>query len=552
MFEEFERQLAFAPPEALRRQMEAAERLAHEVDPAATYPFEFVQWRLTGFRAKDAALAAIGGDALRGDLSTFVLHLSERLTLSHDERQGGAIAIRELAGELGVTEKTLRRWRERGLIAHRIMLADGRSRVGVYRDEWQRFVTSNAALIDEARTFTRMDEATEARVLDEVRALVEAGQTPNLAAKKVARAIGRSHETIRQLLLRTPGELTPGRRAIGSRQRTHDRSTRERRLAYRAWRFGVPLERIALAGETKVDAVRRRIDSVRAERLRSIRLTWIEFPTFDRPDARETILGSESVRQDLRPTCDPHDVLAMVRALAAERSTGPRVESIDEAMLAAYNFLKRGAKQAIGTLERSPDRRALDRIETDLRWALRLQRRLVERLLPGAILRVEQSLNGSLPRRPVEEVRSLVVRCVAIVAEVIESVDPSKRQSARRLVALDTDRMLAQHAASLRSTRAAVRHEPGALAIPELFECVVPWSGIVEVLSRGASQSTALPPPQRELLARRYGWDGRPPATLEELASAGRTTVARMTAQLIAAERQLRQLRRSVSSGGHV
>lgn len=550
-FEELERQLAFAPPDALRRQMDAAERLAHEVEDGATYPFEFILWRLTGFRSEDAAIKPVGGLHLRGDLATFVLHVSERILVTHDERPGGAVGMAELADELGITEKTLRRWRDRGLIAHRMQLADGRVRVGLFRGEVARFVERNAELVGEARGFTRMGIAAEGHALAKVRELVRAGSTPNLAAKAVARELGRSHEAIRQLLLRSGGDILPSPRAAQPQRgavsrRTLDRGAWARRLAYRAWRRGVAVERIAEAAGASTDAVRRRIDSVRAERLRALRLSWIEFPTFERSDAEETILAGAAVRADLAPRLDPADLVAMLADLRhARQSATAGQDATDEAMLAAYNFLKRDARHRIAELDATPSRTEIDRIETRLRWALRLKRRLVERVLPLAMLRVEQGSGGPIERRPAEEMRTALRRCVDLLREVIEEVDPAKRQTLRRLVALDTDRMLAKDAA-LRGSRAAARHEPGAVAQHGLFAGLVEWAELVDGLDRVAARRTALGPADAALLARRHGWDGGPPATLEELAAAGRTTVARITARVAAAERGLRATRREI------
>lgn len=547
--------MAFAPPDALRRQMEAAERLVHEIEDAATYPFEFVMWKLTGFRQDEGAIKPLPGRLLRGDLVTFVLHLSERVLMTHQERPGGAIALSDLAGELGVAEKTLRRWRDRGLVAHRIELPDGRVRVGVFRESLARFTSRHRELVGDAATFSRLGGAAESAALARIAELVHSGQTPNLAAKRVATEIGRSHETIRQLLLRASppsgraGEGGPARGLRGDRasRRSLDRRSWDRRLAYRAWRFGIAVERVAETVGGSADAVRRRIDGVRAERLRALRLAWVEFPTFERSDAAETILASAAARNDLAPALDPTDAMALLAAFKRERAmVAVSVHSDDrdeEAALAAFNFLKRDARRRIVGLGKAPARSEIDRIETNLRWALRLKRRLVERLLPLAMLRAEQA-TGSVDRRPAEEVRSLLERIRRLLSEVIEAVDPGKRQSLRRLAALDIDRMLAQHPPT-RGSLAAVRREPGAMALPDLFEGLVVWEELLDPFRRLRPIVSRLPESDARLLARRFGWDGGPPATLEELATAERTTVARITKRLVSAERALRGAARS-------
>ncbi|MDZ4756444.1 MAG: hypothetical protein SGJ11_18375 [Phycisphaerae bacterium] len=544
-FEELEKQLAFAPPEALRRQMEAAEKLVDEVDDAATYPFEFVQWRVTGFRTSNAAMKSCAAEPLRADLVTFVLHISERLDLRADDRPGGALALTDAAVELAITEKTLRRWRTRGLLCHRIALPDGRNRVAIFRGELERFARRNPGLLTDAAQFTRLDDPTSVSSVARIRALVAQGMTPNRAAKAVAKDIGRSHETVRQLLLRSADDQPV---PIGTIRRAEGVG-RDRRFAYRAWRFGVAIERLAERSGAKPDAIRRRIDHARADRLRALRFTWIAFPTFGRSDAEQTILAAPAASTDLAPHHEPIEAVGLLDAIAAEKAPTGRQEAAEEAMLAAYNLLKRRARHLIEHLARAPDRLTLDRIEIDLLWALRLKRRLVERWLTAAVARTEQAIGGPLVRRPAEEIRTMLERCVSVVDATIETADPSKRQSARRLIALETDLALARLGVAPRAPRASVRHERGSQPLPRLFDRLVSWGDLVDRLAvkRGAlGRLTAI---ESALLARRHGWDGGPPRTLEELAAQERTTVARITRRMIDAETALRVASRIQRAG---
>ncbi|MDZ4831833.1 MAG: hypothetical protein SGJ09_16765 [Phycisphaerae bacterium] len=531
LLEELEGQLAFAPLDALKRQMEAAEALTVELEDGATYPFEFVIWKLTGFRPSAAPPKPIEGATLRGDLVTFILHCSERIPVPADARPGGAVTLAELAVELGVVEKTLRRWRKRGLLCHRVRLADGRSRVGVFRTSLADFARRHPTLVTEAADFSRMDSETSRRAITLVRTLVADGLTANLAAKRVASAIGRSHETVRQLLDRTSAPLGATSKR---RTRSTDRAVQDRRFAYRAWRFGVPIEKISERTNTKPDAIRRHVDIARAERLRGLRVRWVEFGTFERNDAEATLLAAPAARRDLAPHFEPPEAVTMLETIGAGRPPSGAASATEDAMLAAYNLLKRRAKLGIDALARSPDRTALDRIETDLRWALRLKRRLAERFLPAAVARVQQSLGGPLLRRPAEEIRRLLDACLSVIQETIETVDPSRRQSPQRIVALETDRLLAQISGTLKRDRAAARHDRGSIKLERFFDRILPWREIVEPSRKRAD----LTPEEARLVARRYGHDGTPPRTLEELAKEERTTVARVVKRLADAERR--------------
>src|SRR5688572_15617995 len=72
---EIARRLRYVPPKAARRQLEAAEGIAGDLDPAATYPEDWVVFRLTGYRPEIAEPALIAGERLIADLSPLVEHL---------------------------------------------------------------------------------------------------------------------------------------------------------------------------------------------------------------------------------------------------------------------------------------------------------------------------------------------------------------------------------------------------------------------------------------------------------------------------------------------
>lgn len=527
IFEEWERQLAFAPEPALRRHMEAAEALSADLDRGATYPFEFVQWRVTGYRAENPTLDSIDGATLQGELAAFVQRLSERLLPAELDREGGAVTISDLAAEWGVAEKTIRRWRDRGLLSHRIRFADGRTRLGCFRASASRFAERHREVLEEARGFSRMDPASTRAALEAVERGIAQGRTPNLAARDVARSLGRSHEAIRQLLLK---------RTMASPRRGGDRATRQRQFCWRAWRWGIPVEAIAERLVVPAASVRRSIDLVRAERLRRLSIRWIEYATFERPDADDTILAAPAARTDLRPRLVEIDA---IRSLESRRSTSAEQPVDDEAMLAAYNWLKRRAATAIRAFVRVPDRTELDRVETDLRWAAMLKRRLLERWLPVAVERVEQSIGGSLVRRPNEEIRRLLEACVAVADDVAESADPSRRHVPRRMVALEVDRALARMT-GLKRELAAARGERSPLPMEEILRRGEPWTTLIDRRLPALFDRAQAPPADAALLARRYGREG-PPGTIVELAREERTSPTRVARRLAAAEAALRR-----------
>ena len=71
-----DQQIRFAPRTKKLQQVEAAERLIAEIDPEKTYPYEYVCYRITGYRPTDSVAGKIAGEELRRDLRLFVEDLA--------------------------------------------------------------------------------------------------------------------------------------------------------------------------------------------------------------------------------------------------------------------------------------------------------------------------------------------------------------------------------------------------------------------------------------------------------------------------------------------
>src|SRR5262245_40946158 len=127
------RQLMYAPAAARRRHMEAAERLAAEIDPGRIYPRDFVIYRVTGYRPEGPDPQGLVGAALVGDLAAMVQRLSRTLDLDSREPKHGALPLDQAAAGLGVCTRTLLRYRRRGLVCHYVVFPDGIKRLSVYR-----------------------------------------------------------------------------------------------------------------------------------------------------------------------------------------------------------------------------------------------------------------------------------------------------------------------------------------------------------------------------------------------------------------------------------
>src|SRR3990170_1034726 len=110
-----DQQIRFAPRVKKLQQVEAAERLISEIDPQKTYPYEYVCFRITGYRPEASPQTKIAGGDLIHDLRLLVEDLSDSADMSADNIGEQVLTVEELARQFNVSTKTISRWRELGL-----------------------------------------------------------------------------------------------------------------------------------------------------------------------------------------------------------------------------------------------------------------------------------------------------------------------------------------------------------------------------------------------------------------------------------------------------
>ena len=192
-------QLRFTPEKKRRGQLDAAEELFKIIDKDKEYPFDFVCFRITGFHLKSAEDSEIiKGDELLEDLRVFIAKLSGKLARPVTEQQQKIYTITELAQSLGITTKTIYRWRKHGLIARKYVFDDGNKRFGFLQSTVDEFVKEHPELAGKARSFERLTENQKRQIIKQAAKL---SSSTNLSRHQIINRIcdrtGRSHETVR-------------------------------------------------------------------------------------------------------------------------------------------------------------------------------------------------------------------------------------------------------------------------------------------------------------------------------------------------------------------
>ncbi len=540
-------QLRYAPPTARLKHMERAEDLLTDIDPDRTYPGDFLIFRITEYRPDHREEPTLlPGTVIIADLINLIQRLSQGLDIHLERGERPAIRADSIPGRLGVSAKTIQRWRPQGLVFHYLIGADGVKRLSCYEDALQRFLDKQSDRVTIASTFSRLGDAMEEDIIHEATQihLDNPSVSLNGAAKSIAKRHRRSHETIRGVLKRS-GVMS-----------SNPMTDKELRVISRAARLGIPpLTLMKRYGRSR-STIQRIIIQSRAETLLSFlpHLKHIPLPTFNRPDAAEIIFSSPRVRSRLAITLPEEDALDLLIACREGVSLDP--EDV-VACTAALNLLKMQAAHTIetwlmprGGFPPNLSAAAVDRVETDLRWATLLLRRLVSFGLPAAIRAAEQHFHRPLVDQSRNIITTTLFQARDVVLRVVEAHDPGPLnieqgipqggQQLERLCAQAMDRALAQDTQKPISGGARARHETGSIKIPGLFRNLTPWENVLSLSHRIIPKIPHLSPVDRSLIENRWGLNHTAPQTLAELAAAHHSTPAWITRRLDRIRQQLR------------
>jgi hypothetical protein len=186
---------------------------------------------------------------------------------------------------------------------------------------------------------------------------------------------------------------------------------------------------------------------------------------------------------------------------------------VERARAFAYWTLVARAHTAARALDRTrPAALAVDRVVTDLRWAASLKAELIrgEQLL--FLRTVEVQLGTPLLELPADEARALLWRGLTTLGTAVDRFDPT----AGRLAGV----------ASMELSRAVTRWQSeGSVARGHRRDAGDDWTRVVAPWQAWTNPPTALRSAlratdlERSLLAQRYGWDGGPPRSIEQIAA---------------------------------
>jgi RNA polymerase primary sigma factor len=274
--------------------VDSAEALIRIIDPAGEYPYEFVVYRLTGFRmgAKNVVSEPIGGRVLRAELARLMLDLCDSLDIHASEYAEPVYDITALAKRYSVSTKTIQRWRGGGLPAWRLVLSDGTKRLAFLESSVEWFIqTRGRQRIGTSSRFSQMTAWEKSDILRRARRM--AGFTRcslSEVAHRIASRTGRAVETIRYTLRRH--DLDHPDAAIFPNM-TGPLARQERASIYHAFLGGASASQLARQYRRTRGSIYRIVNEMRAGELLSRKIGYVYNAQYDLPNADEVILSDE-------------------------------------------------------------------------------------------------------------------------------------------------------------------------------------------------------------------------------------------------------------------
>lgn len=271
--------------------IDAAEALLQIIDCEKEYPFEFVVYRLTGYRPRPQQPAApLSGESLRDDLLQLMLEISDGLDLPADTYAEPVYDTEALAKRFNVAGKTIQRWRQRGLPARKLVFPDGRKRVAFLDSSIRHFVESRPDQVERSTRFTQLSDEERVEIIRRARRMAGFARcTLSEVARRLARRTGRAVETIRYTIRRH--DLEHADEAVFP-SLTGPLADQERQEIYQTYLHGSGVPELAERFRRTRSSIYRVVNEMRAMQLLRRPISYVYSPQFAMPDADEEILAA--------------------------------------------------------------------------------------------------------------------------------------------------------------------------------------------------------------------------------------------------------------------
>lgn len=283
-----DQQVRFAPRLKKLEQVERAELLLGEIDPSRTYSYEYLCFRITDYRPELSRQIQLSGEEARHDVRLFVEDVSDAADIRVADLPEPVHTVEDLSRLFRVSSKTISRWREQGLASRRLIFAGGRKRLGFLQSSVDRFVAKNQRRVARGETFSHLTSGDRAEIIDRARRLALAGACQSETARRIAKTMNRSVETIRYTLKQFD-RTHPDLAIYPDNSGPLNDELKEK--IYQDYRRGNAVAELVRRYQRTASSIHRVLNEVRAKRLDELPLDCVYNEQFDGTDAEDVILG---------------------------------------------------------------------------------------------------------------------------------------------------------------------------------------------------------------------------------------------------------------------
>ena len=425
---ELTRQLQYAPPKRRIEQVHRTETLHDDIDPSLNYPLDFVWYRITGYRGESVPTTVLTGQAILADLRLIIDRLSQSVGIPVTD-DDPAESPDHVADRLGVSTKTLSRWRALGLRWRWVVQPKHKRKTIAYTSTAvERFITNHPDRVRRAAGLTHTDPATRQEIIDKAKELSQATEASlNQVALLIAKETGRAHQTIRLILEHHERDHSDDAIFI---DRTTPLDKHQWRLITRAHRGGTPIDDLAQQFQRTRTTIYRAIRQRRADAIGRLRLTYCPSPAFEQDDAER--LYTQTTAEPTIPTSKRKPSLRDDHPLPEPLNTLYNAVTVDaptqRALLTQYNYFKFSAADIRCRLNRNDPRAAdIKRIEGYVKQARDRRDRVIRHNLPLILSLVRRHLIDQ-PDQSINRLIELLEAAMPILADAIESFDINRKQ----------------------------------------------------------------------------------------------------------------------------
>jgi len=375
-------QLRFTPEKKRRKQLDAAEKLVAIIDKDKEYPFEFVCFRITGFNLKSENEGElIKGDELLEDLRIFITKLSGKLALPVTSQSQKIYSIEELAKNVGVSTKTIYRWRKQGLLARKYIFADGQRRLGFLQSTVDEFLSAHPDIAGQAKNFSRLTDRQKQQIVKQAVKLAAGSKlSRHQIIDRISVKTGKCHETVRYTLLnyenahpdkpvfkKSTGVIAPAQAAE----------------IYRLYKQGCSIKELMKRFERNKSSIYRIINRRRAKVLLGKKIEFVDSDEFLEQNAKDRILAEPLDKSEPFALTNTEPIKltgsSLSQYLHTLRDTPVLNREEEVELFRRYNFLKYLACRSLTGIKLSHvSGTMLKQIESYLNQAEEIKRRIIE------------------------------------------------------------------------------------------------------------------------------------------------------------------------------